>query len=191
MIRCSTAPMPKVLQRQHRRCSSCSKVSISIAYFAWGRTIVYFIYFHIFIYAIWAIICFIYLHIYLSDYWHYFIFICDICLILPVRSCLFIFMLHITLRLFYFTFSFFIAQQCFFPSPISHGGEQLSWVIWWSKMQKSFSTFSIEKENIIFSFYLCEERICRVDFFTRFSGFVFDWNSYSRRTFSCPMMSSH
>jgi hypothetical protein len=28
-------------------------------------------------------------------------------------------------------------------------------------MQKPFSN---EKKNIIFSFYLCEERICRVDF---------------------------
>jgi hypothetical protein len=31
-------------------------------------------------------------------------------------------------------------------------------------MQKPFSTFSIEKKNIIFSFNLFEERICHVDF---------------------------
>ncbi len=31
-------------------------------------------------------------------------------------------------------------------------------------MQKPFSAFSIEKKNIIFSFYLFYERVCRVDF---------------------------
>jgi hypothetical protein len=49
--------MPKVLQRQHRRCPSCSKVRISTAYFAWGRVIIFFI--SIFISAIFAIICYV------------------------------------------------------------------------------------------------------------------------------------
>jgi hypothetical protein len=41
---------------------------------------------------------------YLSDYRHDFMFIGDICPIFPGRFCLFIFMLHITLHFFHFSF---------------------------------------------------------------------------------------
>ncbi len=106
----------KVLQRQHRRSSSWSKVRVSIAYFTWGRVIICFLYFHIFICTIWAIIGMI-SNLYVISVRFYHI----TGQILPVH-------LHVTYHTSHFSLLIFIPQQCFLTWPISHGGEWLS--IW-------------------------------------------------------------
>ena len=142
MLSCSTAPMPKVLKRPLRHCSSCSKVRLSIAYFAWGRAIICFLYFHVFFLSIIA-----WFHIYM---WY----LPDITgQILPVY-------LHVKYHTSHFFSSHFLLLNNASFRRLFRMGES----DYLCDNLECRSLSQTKRRILFFLLYLFEERICRVDF---------------------------
>jgi hypothetical protein len=89
----------------------------------------------------------------LSAYFHIYMWYLPDIIILPVRFFLFIFMLHITLGIFHFSFVFLNNTSCYVLFCMGESDYL------YDNLEYRSLFFSNEKKNVIFSFHLFEERV--------------------------------